>query len=172
MVTCILSQQTQAQQTPVAITDSLPLESNGFKMGYIVLNTTEKEVGDKGNFSRYQLQFYVTNTTTEPKITWYRQGFNLPDNDPSPLLARFNCINATGARLTTKEAQVQAKACYVMAKVDDKDCSNGKTAQNKRQVQIGYWIKPGETIAAKAIVIVPLNQQPDIKVTLLYNNIN
>ena len=65
--------------------------------------------------------------------------------------------NATGARLTSKRLTLQAPACNVMAVVEDKDCNSNKTVQNKRLANIGYWIRPGETIHADVIVIVPLN---------------
>ena len=100
------------------------------------------------------------------KMLLYKSGFNLLGNDVSPTLVQFKCLNATGARLTSKEVLLQAKACNIMASVEDKDCASGKTAQNKRMVQVGYWIKPGETISARTIVIVPLNERPDVKATL------
>src|SRR6185369_13652820 len=75
-------------------------------------------------------------------------------------------LNATGARLTVKEATLQAHPCIMDAIVEDKDCTTGKVVQNKRPVNIGYWIRPGETIAGNSIVIVPLNQKPDMTATL------
>lgn len=153
-------------QQAFPVTDSLPYETNGLRMGFTIKGASEKEVGDKGNFSRYSIKFYVTNISDEAKIILYKQGFTF-SKDPS-LLAQFNCLNATGARFTTKESLLQASDCSVVANVDDKDCSSGKTVQNKRLVQIGYWIKAGETISNSGIVIVPLNEKPNMTVTPLY----
>lgn len=135
-------------------------------MGFHIKNEKEKEVGNQGNFSRYAVQFYVTNTTGEAKMLLRKQGFTV-FNDPSPDLVRFDVLNATGARLTSKRLTLQAPACNVMAVVEDKDCNSNKTVQNKRLANIGYWIRPGETIHADVIVIVPLNEQPRVQATLL-----
>ena len=149
-----------------SVTDSSPATAEGLQFGYNIVNEKEKEVGDKGNFSRFSLNFFITNTGAEAKMLLYKPGFNLLGNDVSPTLVQFKCLNATGARLTSKEVLLQAKACTIMASVEDKDCASGKTMQNKRMVQVGYWIKPGETISARTIVIVPLNERPDVKATL------
>ena len=154
-----------AQET-FTVTESAPATAANLQFGYNIVSEKEKEVGDKGNFSRYSLNFFVTNTSPEAKIIFYKPGFNLLGNDVSPTLVFFKCLNATGARLTSKEVQLQAKACNIMAAVEDKDCASGKTVMNKRFAQIGYWIKPGETISARTIVIVPLNERPDVRATL------
>jgi hypothetical protein len=86
-------------------------------------------------------------------------------------LVQFNCLNATGARLTSKSATIRAVACNVLALVDDKVPGNNKTVQNKRFVQIGYWIKPGQTISADAIMIVPLNEPLNMQFVYLANQL-
>jgi len=158
-----------AQQQPAAfsLTDTVPAVFNGLQMGYSILSTKQKEVGDKGTFGRYSVRFYVTNTSGEAKILMYKQGFTFL-SDLSPAVAQFNCLNATGARLTSKEAIINAPACNVLANVEDKDAA-GKTKINKRFVQIGYWIKAGETIYTDAIVIVPLDEMPKMVVTPVFN---
>ena len=62
---------------------------------------------------------------------------------------------------------IQANPCTVTAMVDDKECGADKMKKNKREVQIGYWIKPGETISRMVSIAVPLNAKPDVKATLL-----
>ena len=165
----LLAVTTIAQQS-VPVTEASPIESNGLRIGYNILQESEKEVGKKGNFNRYNIEFYVTNTTNEAKMILYKQGFNLFGSDVSANLVQFNCKNATGARLTTKGSTLLAKPCNVLAVVEDKDCSSNKTIQSKRSVQIGFWIRAGETISNKGIVIVPLNEKPDMSVTLVYNS--
>ena len=158
-----------AQQT-FPVTDSQPAVADGLEMGYTIKSTEVKAVGDKGNFSRYSVSFYVRNTTNQGKIMLYKQGWNVLGN-VSDQLAQFNCLNATGARLTTKEAIINADACNVLALVDDQYCGTNKTKQNKRFVQIGYWIKPGQTISTGAILITPLNELPNVQVTYLASQI-
>ncbi|MEO6849381.1 MAG: hypothetical protein ABI166_02085 [Mucilaginibacter sp.] len=154
-----------AQQT-FPVTNKEPAMVDGLEMGYNIKSTEVKTVGDKGNFSRYSVSFYVRNTTNQGKIMLYKQGWNLTDN-VSDQLAQFNCLNATGARLTTKEAIINADACNVLAKVDQTDCTTNKTKPGKHFVQIGYWIKPGQTISTSAILITPLNELPNVQVTYL-----
>jgi Ricin-type beta-trefoil lectin domain-like len=157
-------------QQPFTVTQSAPARLDGLKAGYTLVNEKEKEVGDKGNFSRFSIEFYITNETNQAKIILYKQGFNLLASDVSPNLVLFRCINATGARMTSKEFSLQAKTCMIPALVEDKDCSSGKTTQSKRQVQVGYWIKAGETISTKSVVIVPLSQQPDMTAVFFPNS--
>jgi len=156
-------------QQPLAalpVTDSIAANVNGLQMGYTILSAKEKEVGNKGNFGRYSLRFYVTNTTGEAKIVMYKQGFSL--GDLSPQVAHFSILNATGARLTNKMVDLNMPAANVLANVEDKDAS-GKAVTNKRFVQIGYWLKGGETVHTDAIVIVPLDELPNVVVTLTFN---
>ena len=153
------------QQQVFNITDSIGANENGLYAGYKIIDYKEKEVGDKGNFGRYSIDFYVTNTAAEAKIILYKDGFVFA-NDASPYLVNFNITNATGARFTNKQVSLQADACTIIANVNDKDCASGKQVNNRRFVQIGYWIKPGQTIKTRAIVIVPLNQKPAVVATL------
>lgn len=157
-----------AQQSYV-VTESAPVTVNGLTMGFNIKSEEEKEVRNKGNFSRYAVKFYITNTTQESKILLYKEGFN-PLGSISDQLAQFNCLNATGARLTSKSAILQAAPCNVMALVDDKD-ANGKAVKNKRFVQIGYWIKAGQTFNTSAIMIVPLNEKPNMEVVYMANSL-
>ena len=151
------------------VSEGNPARVEGLEMGIHINNEKDKEVKDKGTFSRYSIRFYVTNTAQEAKIILYKQGLNVMGN-VNDMLAQFNIINATGARLTNKSATLRANPCTVLANVDDKDCSNNKIIQNKRMVQIGYWIRPGETIATNAVVIVPLNEQPNVQVLYMVNS--
>jgi hypothetical protein len=148
------------------VRDSFPVATGGLKVGYSLVSEKEKEVGSKGNFSRFSVEFYVSNISAEAKVILFRQGFNLLNSDVSPDLVKFRCQNATGARLTSKELTLQARPCIVQAITEDKDCASGKVSQNKKPVKIGYWIKPGETISARTIMIVPLNEKPDMSVII------
>ncbi len=80
----------------------------------------------KGISADIVYNIYVTNTSADAKIVLYKQGF-LSGNDVSHNLVQFNCMNATGARLTSKETVIQAKPCSLIALVEDKDCTSDKT---------------------------------------------
>ena len=152
------------QSTPV--TDSSPALLNGLQAGYVITGESEKEVGDKGNFSRYKIRFYVTNTTSEAKIIFYSQWSDpvIHADRSMPDLVQFFCQNATGARLTSKGCNLTASPCNMDVTVDDRD-GNGKPILTHRMAHLGYWIRPGETIATNVIMIVPLNERPQVVAT-------
>jgi hypothetical protein len=160
-----------AQQDPVfAVTDSLPANYDGLKAGYTIVERSEKEVGDKGNFSRYKIKFFVTNTSSEAKIFLKKSEF-LNQGGASHYLANFKCSNATGARLTSKTVFIEMKSCVIEATVEDKECGTDKTNKNQRMVDVGYWVKPNETISTNVIMITPLNELPNMTVTFYpFNN--
>jgi hypothetical protein len=82
------------------------------------------------------------------------------------VLAKYDCINATGARLTSKTGSVTAKPMYVTARVNTKDAA-GKSVVENQKVQIGYYLGVGETVSDNVIFIVPLNEKPDVRVRLI-----
>jgi hypothetical protein len=168
----LLLQLNLLAQQPLTLTDSTPVTVNGLQAGYSITGEKEKEVGNKGDFSRFQVEFYVTNTSSEAKIMLHRQGFSIGGNGVSPNIVQFRCSNATGARLTSKEWALQAKPCTIEALVDDAEPSTNKIVQNRRMANIGYWIRPGETISIKNVVIVPLNEKPGMTVTFFPGPIN
>ncbi len=151
-----------AQQT-YPVTDSVPVMINGLQIGYRIKSEEVKAVSNKGNFSRYSVSFYVTNTVNEPLIIPYRTGRNQPGNT-SDLLVKFDILNATGARLTSKAALIHAMPYKTLTLVNEKDPQSNRMVQVKRLVQVGYWIQAGQTISADEIVIVPLNQRPNVQV--------
>ena len=154
-----------AQQTAVAVTDSLPAMQDGLKAGYTIAETSEKEVGSKGTFSRYKIKFFVTNTASEAKILVQKPGLVLFNSSSiSPNVVEFRCSNATGARFTNKTAALQMPSCKIEATVEDKECGSEKVVRNRRLVDIGYWIKPGETISVSSIMITPLGEKPNMTV--------
>lgn len=160
----ILQMRSFAQQQVFPVSDTAPANSGGLTFGYNIVDEKEKEVSNKGDQSRFKIRFYITNNSNQAKLLLRKQGFLI--NSTSFNLVQFRCANATGARLTSKELTLQAKPCIVEAMVDDKDCSSGQTTQHMRPVNIGYWIQPGETISSNTIMIVPLNERPNITAAL------
>jgi hypothetical protein len=143
----------------IPITDSAPALANGLKAGYIITGESEKEVGKKGNFSRYKLRFYITNMTGETRVLRERE--LLHPNQPGALLVRFTCLNATGARLTSTECSISASPFNGEEWVESKD-SHGNNIRVKKVINLGYCIRPGESISTNTIMIVPLDQRPQI----------
>lgn len=154
------------------VPDTAAMTYDGLTVGYRIKSSKEKEVGNKGDFSRYSVEFYIVNNTYEAKIFLYNQGWQIA-NDVSPYVVQFDILNATGARFTSKMVQLQLAPCEVLGIVQDKNTDKDKNSKsgNKQFVKIGYWIRPGETIRTSAVLIVPLNELPSVKATM-YPNMN
>jgi len=131
------------------VTDQQPVNIEGLSCGYKIKSLETKTVGDKGDFSRYSISFFVQNITGQPKVLPFRPGTNgmngIADN-----LIQFNCLNATGARLTSKYAVIKAPPYNVY--------------KNGGLVKMGYGIMPGQTVSVDEIMIVPLNEQLNMMV--------
>jgi hypothetical protein len=155
----VVAQIGPPDQQFIPITDSAPALANGLKAGYIITGESEKEVGKKGNFSRYKLRFYVTNTTSETRVL--REGELAHPNQSGALLVRFTCLNATGVRLTSKECSISASPFNGEEWVAGKD-PHGNNVRVKKVINLGYGIRPGESISTNTIMIVPLDQRPQI----------
>jgi hypothetical protein len=147
------------------ITDSLPATWNGLQAGYEIKDESEKSVGKKGDFSRYKIRFYITNTSSEAKIMYRNLSFGGHIGPITNNIALFKCLNATGARFTNKMAMMELQPCKLEADVEDKDCNSGKVTVNKRLVDIGFWIRPGETVSKTYPMITPLGEKPKVTVT-------
>lgn len=150
------------------VTETQPLTTNGLEIGYQINSTEVKTIGDKGDFNRCVVEFYVLNKRTTPQIILYKTD-GISKISASDELAEFQCLNATGAQNSVKAATILAEPCKVFGLVDKTDDGGEKSPPAKRIVQIGYWIKPGQKISTIEIVIVPLNEQPKIEA---YNMLN
>lgn len=147
-------------QTAYDITESQPAVFNGVEYGFSVRNESKKEVGGKP-FNRYEVTIFATNKSSCTKLFFPKQTlFGQQNND---LLAQFDCLNATGARLTAKNGSVRAKPFFVPYTTSTKTADN-KTVTNTVQVQAGYWLRNGETVASDLILIVPDGEAPRLKV--------
>lgn len=144
------------------VTDSTPVLINGIKAGYEIKSFDADS--KKDNQSKYKIYFYITNTSTEAKIMYQNLSFGGHAGPINNNFALFRCVNATGARFTNKMCSMELQPCRIKAKVEDKDC-NGKTTINTRLVEIGYWIRPGETVSKTYPMYVPQNEKPKITVT-------
>lgn len=159
----VSSSLVKAQQSK-PITEESPLVADGIEYGYFIRNAAVKEVGNK-DFSRYEVTFYATNKSECSRIILYDQVISLFESNMK-ILAKFDCLNATGARLTSKSAEVCAKPAFVNARVNTRD-DKGKSITETQKVQIGYSISIGETVEQNVILIVPLNSKPDVRVRVV-----
>ena len=146
------------------VSEDTPFSSDGIEYGYAIKNAATREVGNK-DYSRYEVTLYATNKSECSRVVFFGQGLNLMESE-NRILAKFDCINATGARLTSKTGEVDAKPMFVNARVSTRD-EKGKPMTEMQKVQVGYYIGAGETVETSVIFIVPLNSKPDIKLRVV-----
>jgi hypothetical protein len=152
----------QAQQA-FDVPSNEPVVMNGIEYGYTIRNETKKEVGGKGVFGRYEVTLFVTNRSGCSKIMMPRQTFTgLQYQD---LLAEFDCLNATGMRLTSKSGTLRANEFYVPYSTSTKG-PDGKIVTTSVQVRIGNLLRNGETVTNSFIFIVPEGERPVLRVRI------
>lgn len=150
-------------QSSVDVPPTEPIVMNGIEYGYTVRNESKKEVGSKGQFGRFEVTLYVTNRSGCSRILMPRQTFTgLQYQD---LLADFDCLNATGMRLTSKTGSLRAKEFYVPYTTGTKG-TDGKIVNTTVQVRVGNIVRNGESVTTSVIFIVPDGEQPQVKVRM------
>ena len=81
-------------------------------------------------------------------------------------IVELDCVNATGAKLTSKKIQLKMKTQLINASYTAYDKS-GKMVTNILPVIGSYYFDSGETITDNAIFIVPQGEKPEVNVRSL-----
>lgn len=136
---------------------------NGIEYGYEIRNERRKEV-KKEEFSRFEITAYITNKSGCSKLLLPNR--TLFGIDYQDVMADFDCVNATGKRMTSKSAKVRAKDfntpyTYIIKGAD------GKDFKNNVMVKVGNMLRNGETITNNFVVIVPDGEHPMMKVRIV-----
>lgn len=147
----------QGQQV-VDLEEGKPYAYQGLEYGYYITNESSREVKGE-DFDRFEVSLTVTNSSGCLKLIPFRSGWTSSSGSASDefLIAEFNCLNATGKRLTAKKGLVNARAWYTDVRVPD-EAAKGK--YRTINAQVGYAIRNGQTITNKIIVIVPRGERP------------
>lgn len=157
-------------QLPVDVFSDKPAVIDDIEYGYIINNESTKAVAGK-DMGRFEVTLYAKNTSNCLKLFLFEKKNFFSSNSSTSAendLARFDCINATGQRLTSKGGTIEARPFYTNAKVPIKG-SDGKTVTQDIKVQIGYALRPGESISKSLIFIVPLGEKLKVQVRAIYN---
>ena len=166
------AQTTQPIAQPTAylsLEEGKPTQQNGIDLTYKILNFRKQEVGKKGMFDRYEVMVSASNNQGCDMMIWLT-GNERNTNSSNYPLAEFRCLNATGARLTSKSQSLTLDARYVPYTTTTKG-SDGKNIQNTIQVLAGYSLRAGSTKENRMIVIVPEGEKPQFEVrTFNYPN--
>ncbi|HCM34448.1 hypothetical protein [Chryseobacterium sp.] len=144
------------------ISDGQTLEVNGMNVTFNILNKESIESGGK-QYDRYKVSATVKNTSDK--------AYNIrlsafPQIVSNINLVELDCINATGARLTSKKIELKMKAQIINVTYSAYDKS-GKFTTSTIPVTGSYYFDPGDTISDNAIFIVPQGEKPDVSVRSL-----
>lgn len=144
------------------ITDGNTVDVNGLAVTFNILNKESVNVSGK-NFDRYKVSATLTNNSG--KSINVRLS-NAPQIVTNIALVEINCINATGAKLTSKKMDLKPKAqnLNVTYWAYTKD---GKYESAIIPVVAGYYLDPGDSVSDNAIFIVPQGEEPNVSVRKL-----
>ena len=144
------------------ITDGATVDVNGLAVIFNVLNKESINVGGK-NFDRYKVSASVTNNSGK---SINMRLANAPQIVMNIGLVEVNCLNATGAKLTSKKIDLKPKPhnLNVTYWAYNKD---GKYESSIIPVVAGYYLDPGDTVNENAIFIVPQGEELNVSVRKL-----
>lgn len=141
------------------ISDGQTIDINGMAVTFNILNKESVEAGGK-SYDRYKVSASVKNTSDKAfKIRLSA----FPQIVSNIGLVELDCINATGARLTSKKIELKMKAQMINVIYSAYDKS-GKLITSTIPVTGSYYFDPGDTINDNAIFIVPQGEKPDVSV--------
>ncbi|MCE3076343.1 hypothetical protein [Chryseobacterium gwangjuense] len=144
------------------ISDGQSIDLNGMSVVFNILNKESIEVGGKP-FDRYKVSATVKNNS-EKSYNIRLSAF--PQIVSNIGIVELDCINATGAKLTSKKIQLKMKAQMINVTYSAYDKS-GKFTNNTIPVTGSYYFDSGDSINDNAIFIVPQGEKPDVSVRSL-----
>lgn len=141
------------------ISDGETIDLNGMKVTFNITNKESIEVGGKP-FDRYKVSATVKNTSDK---SYNVRLSSFPQIISNINIVELDCINATGAKLTSKKIQLKMKAQIINVSYSAYDKS-GKFTTNIIPVTGSYYFDAGDTVDDNAIFIVPQGEKPDVNV--------
>lgn len=144
------------------ITDGATIDVSGLAVTFNILNKESVNAGGK-NYDRYKVSASMTNNSGK---SINMRLSNAPQIVTNIALIELNCINATGAKLTSKKIDLKPKPhnLNVTYWAYTKD---GKYQSSVIPVVAGYYLDAGDTVNDTAIFIVPQGEAPDVSVRKL-----
>lgn len=141
------------------ITDGQTVDVDGLAVTFNILNKESVTAGGK-TFDRYKVSATAVNRSGKD---FNLRMSNAPQLATNTEIVELNCINATGAKLTSKKLALKLKAqnLNVTYWAYTKD---GKYQSFVIPVVAGYYLDNGDSVNDTAIFIVPQGETPDISV--------
>lgn len=144
------------------ISDGETVDMNGLSVTFSILNKETVDVKGK-QYDRYKVSASVKNNS-EKSYNIRLSAF--PQIASNIGIVELDCINATGAKLTSKKIELKMKAQIINVTYSAYD-KNGKFTSSVIPVTGSYYFDAGDTIHDEAIFIVPQGEKPDVSVRSL-----
>lgn len=144
------------------ITDGATVDVNGLAVTFNILNKESVNVGGK-SFDRYKVSATVTNNSGKSINMRLATAPQIVTNIG---LVEINCINATGAKLTSKKIDIKPKP-HNLNVTYWAYSKEGKYESSVIPVVAGYYLDPGDTVSDNGIFIVPQGEEPNVSVRKL-----
>ncbi|MXV50654.1 hypothetical protein GS399_06685 [Pedobacter sp. HMF7647] len=143
------------------ITDGQTINLDGLEVTFRVVNQESVEI--KGaKFDRYKVVASVKNNT-QKSYNVRLKNYPDPSSFTAGKLVELNCVNATGAKLTSKKIEVKMNTQQVSVTYPTKD-KNDKIINSLMVIIAGYYLDPGQTVENDTIFIVPKDEKPKVTV--------
>ena len=141
------------------ITDGQTVMVDGLAVTFNILNKEAVTAGGK-NYDRYKVSAILVNNSGKD---FNLRMTNAPQVVTNTEVVELNCINATGAKLTSKKIVLKLKPqnLNVTYWAYTKD---GKYQSFVIPVVSGYFLDNGDSVSDSAIFIVPQGETPDVSV--------
>ncbi|WP_027388837.1 hypothetical protein [Chryseobacterium gregarium] len=144
------------------ISDGETVDLNGLAVTFSILNKESVTAGGK-NFDRYKVSANLVNNS--PK-TFNMRLSSAPQIVLNTALVELNCINATGAKLTSKKLDLKMKPQNVNVTYWAYT-KEGKYESAVIPIVAGYYLDTGDTVSDTAVFMVPAGEQPNVSVRKL-----
>jgi hypothetical protein len=129
------------------ISENKPIMINGVEYNYVITNESTVQ-----EYNRFEIVATATNKSGCQLIYINRRDIqSWFEGDPAAI-ARFDCINANGKRLTSKGANLKAAPFYVPHTRYEKQ-PDGKSRTIYENIRGGYLLANGHKVTEKFIVL-------------------
>ncbi|HMP93279.1 MAG TPA: hypothetical protein PKD90_10435 [Phnomibacter sp.] len=146
-------------QVRISLTaDSLTM-ADGIEFGYRIIEEDTRTAGNE-ELSRYRIRVVARNTGCLKHFRYRETG---SAQSRQNLICTFTVLNATGRRLTTRDASLNAREWWIPVQVEEKN-SEGKTVTRARDMMAGWAFRPGENLENTITVLVPKGERPRVEV--------
>jgi hypothetical protein len=158
LLVIIVTTRAKAQKS-IPLTENIAVVENGLTYSYVINNEQNKSVKGE-DYDRFEITVMIINNSGCNKVFPFKLNEKGELDTEANKLANFTITNATGKRLTSKAAKVDAKKIMQTVKVENIIIPNNPSGI--MQATIGYGIKNNETIKRNIIVIVAKGQRPNV----------